>query len=227
MKQLLTSAAVGVALAFSVPVWAQQTSPGANAMGMPGPNPGGSGLTPHTTGSGQAPPSYRAPAAVMTPAATPPPSRYEPSAPPSSSNRQQAHTYSKRTAKSADNFANQLNRQELNRLRATNSPRFPPPGYAAPPPPQPYPYPYASPFPYAYPYPPYAYSYPYAPMGTTGGGAPYFWGYPYPQSYPRGPYSPGAPPPSVPSNQAAPASDALQPPDRPIQRQPSPIIRLL
>ena len=97
MKQLLTSAAVWAALVFSAPVWAQQTSPAGNAMCVPGPNPGGPWLTPYTTGPGQAPPSYRPPAALMTPEATPPPSRYEPSAPLSSSNRQQARTYSKRT----------------------------------------------------------------------------------------------------------------------------------
>jgi hypothetical protein len=53
----------------------------------------------------------------------------------------------------------------------------------------------------------------------------YFWGYPYPQSYPWAPYSPGAPPSAAPPNQAAPAPGSPEPPDRPIQRQPLPIIR--
>ena len=44
---LLTGVAVVAALAFSAPVWAQQANPsGGNAMGTPGPNPGGPGLTP-------------------------------------------------------------------------------------------------------------------------------------------------------------------------------------
>src|SRR5438270_7431541 len=48
---LLTSVAVVAALAFSAPVWAQQANPsGGNAMGTPGPNPGGPGLTPYSSG---------------------------------------------------------------------------------------------------------------------------------------------------------------------------------
>ena len=47
-RHLLNGVAVIAALAFSAPVWAQAASPsGGNAMGMPGPNPGGGGLT-HT-----------------------------------------------------------------------------------------------------------------------------------------------------------------------------------
>ena len=55
MKHLLTGVAVVAALAFAAPVWAQPVSPGGNAMGMPGPNPGGAGLTPYTTGPGPKP----------------------------------------------------------------------------------------------------------------------------------------------------------------------------
>jgi hypothetical protein len=52
MKHLLTGVAVVAALAFSAPVGAQQASPSAgNAMGMPGPNPGGPGLTPYSAGA--------------------------------------------------------------------------------------------------------------------------------------------------------------------------------
>ena len=48
---LLTSVAVVAALAFSAPVWAQQANPsGGNSMGTPGPNPGGPGLTPYSSG---------------------------------------------------------------------------------------------------------------------------------------------------------------------------------
>jgi len=50
MKHLLTGVAVVAALAFSAPTWAQPSPSGGNPMGMPGPNPGGPGLTPYTTG---------------------------------------------------------------------------------------------------------------------------------------------------------------------------------
>jgi hypothetical protein len=49
MKHLLTGVAAAAALAFSGLAWAQPTTPGGNSMGMPGPNPGGPGLTPYTT----------------------------------------------------------------------------------------------------------------------------------------------------------------------------------
>jgi hypothetical protein len=169
MKRLLTGVAVCAALAFSTPAWAQQFSPGGNAMGVPGPNPGGPGLTPYTTGPGQAPPYYTPPyytppyyappPAQMAPAAAPPASAYEPPAPPVSYSSQRRR--GRAAASSADNSANQLNRQELDRLQAQNYRYFPPPGYAPPPyPPQPYP---------SMAYPPMA----YPPMGSTGGGAPY------------------------------------------------------
>ena len=54
-KHLLGGVAVIAALALSAPVWAQPASPGGNAVGLPGPNPGGPGLTPYTTGA--APPA--------------------------------------------------------------------------------------------------------------------------------------------------------------------------
>jgi hypothetical protein len=47
-KHLLTSVAVIAALALSAPVWAQS---GGNSVGLPGPNPGGPGLTPYSTGA--------------------------------------------------------------------------------------------------------------------------------------------------------------------------------
>ena len=59
MKHLLTGVAVVAALAFTAPVWAQPANPsGGNAMGLPGPNPGGPGLTPY---SGGAPPTSAPP----------------------------------------------------------------------------------------------------------------------------------------------------------------------
>jgi hypothetical protein len=68
MKHVLTGVAVVAALAFSTPAWAQPANPsGGNPMGMPGPNPGGPGLTPYATGQPQPqastsemPPKHRA-----------------------------------------------------------------------------------------------------------------------------------------------------------------------
>jgi hypothetical protein len=53
MRHILTGVAVVAGIAFSAPSLAQPTSPGGNAMGTPGPNPGGPGLTPYTTAPGQ------------------------------------------------------------------------------------------------------------------------------------------------------------------------------
>jgi hypothetical protein len=51
-KHLLIGVAVVAALALSAPVWAQPANPsGGNAMGLPGPNPGGPGLTPYSGGA--------------------------------------------------------------------------------------------------------------------------------------------------------------------------------
>src|SRR5204862_7388627 len=76
----LTGVAVVAALAFSAPVWAQTANPsGGNAMGTPGPNPGGPGLTPYSSGpnpGGAALSGPRStpstPPAAMAPSATPP-----------------------------------------------------------------------------------------------------------------------------------------------------------
>jgi hypothetical protein len=54
MNHLLNGVAIAAALAIAGPVWAQNPS-GGNAMGMPGPNPGGGGLTPYSTGTAPAP----------------------------------------------------------------------------------------------------------------------------------------------------------------------------
>ena len=157
MKYLLTGVAVVAALSFSAPAWAQPASPsGGNAMGMPGPNPGGPGLTPYRTGPAPAPtappPQYQG---------SPPPSSY-----PSTSAKPPKHHYAHHPSHGkmaghyyhhgkgpqlAGSTANQLNQEELARLQAGNysNPAAPPAPGAPPPPRQPY------------------------PMGTTGGGAPY------------------------------------------------------
>src|SRR5262249_7841030 len=63
-KHLLGGVAVIAALALSAPVWAQPANlSGGNAVGLPGPNPGGPGLTPYSTG---APPPATAPEGRMS-----------------------------------------------------------------------------------------------------------------------------------------------------------------
>ena len=79
MKQLLTGVAVVAALAFSVPAWAQSANPsGGNAMGMPGPNPGGPGLTPHSSGPRTTAAAAPAPAAMSDTSSAMPPSHHAP-----------------------------------------------------------------------------------------------------------------------------------------------------
>lgn len=152
MKHLLTGVAVVAALAFTAPVWAQPANPsGGNPMGTPGPNPGGPGLTPYSSGQSR-------PAAA--PAAAPPPSGTAPSAaaPPSSSMSDTSsatpprHRAARKSAHGkmaaghhrgrgagpqlTGNTANQLNQEELARLQAGNfsSPSAPPaPGMMPPP----------------------------------------------------------------------------------------------
>lgn len=146
MKHLLTSAAIAAALAISAPVWAQPANPsGGNPMGMPGPNPGGPGLTPYSSGAAPARP------------ATPPPAASAPSSSsmsaPSMSDTSSATPPSRRHARKASHgkmaghatrhgkgpqltgsTANQLNQEELQRLQAGNfsNPSAPPATSMAP-----------------------------------------------------------------------------------------------
>jgi hypothetical protein len=130
MRYLLTGVAVVAALAFAPPVGAQPANPaGGNAVGMPGPNPGGPGLTPYTTGpkpsgNNYIPPST--PPAAMAPSettsATPPHHRHgrhmaqgKPSHHPS------------RFPNLQGNVANELNQAELSRLQSGAPPGAPPP----------------------------------------------------------------------------------------------------
>ena len=145
MKHLLTGVAVVAALAFAAPVWAQvinpgNANPGGNAMGMPGPNPGGPGLTPYSGGapgpkpSGSnyippRPPAAMAPAAMapaaMAPAtgapmpdstsATPPGHRHARHA----SHAKMTH-HGGRATQLTGTSANQLNQEELARLQSGN-----------------------------------------------------------------------------------------------------------
>jgi hypothetical protein len=140
MKHLLTGVAVVAALAFSVPVWAQQ--PGGNAMGMPGPNPGGPGLTPYSSGprtTAAPPPS--APPPAMAPSAMPPSSMSDTSsAMPPKHHRASRHASHGKMAghhrgkgpQLTGSTADQLNQEELSRLQAGNMSMPAAPGMAPP-----------------------------------------------------------------------------------------------
>src|ERR1700730_9187026 len=107
-KHLLGGVAVIAALALSAPVWAQPTNPsGGNSMGMPGPNPGGPGLTPY---SGGAPP----PSASDTPSAMPP-MHHHARAHHVASTHEMLHAHG---PKSGTDTTAQLNQAELARLQA-------------------------------------------------------------------------------------------------------------
>jgi hypothetical protein len=111
MKHLLNGVAIAAALAIAAPVWAQSPT-GGNPMGMPGPSPGGPGLTPYSSGQQAAP--------AATSAAPP-------------MHRPMRHAKPKRAkapALSGDTTA-ELNRQELARVQAGNLSN--PPVPAAPP----------------------------------------------------------------------------------------------
>src|ERR1700739_699747 len=137
MKHLLTGVAVVAALAFSAPVGAQQASPSAgNAMGMPGPNPGGPGLTPYGAGAPPATaPTGRMPTGGKklsgsnyvpstaspsdTTSATPPAHRH------ARAHKVASHHPSRFPNVTGDRSANQLNQAELARLEQGAAPMAP------------------------------------------------------------------------------------------------------
>src|SRR6202035_5551816 len=120
-KHLLSGVAVIAALALSAPAWAQPANPGGNAVGLPGPNPGGPGLTPYSTG---APPS-----ASDTTSAMPPKHRHA-RAHHVVSTHQLLHAHGPRSG--TDTTA-QLNQAEFARLQQGAPPMAP--NRAPPPPP--------------------------------------------------------------------------------------------
>lgn len=147
MKHLLTSVAVIAALASAAPVGAQPANPsGGNSMSTPGPNPGGPGLTPYSTGTPRsaATPSGRMPAggrATSEPTNIPP----TPSAAATDSGMQPMHRHARQAAHGkmaghhgkgpqlSGGTADQLNQEELARLQAGDfsNPAVPPgPGMA-------------------------------------------------------------------------------------------------
>jgi hypothetical protein len=143
MKHLFSGAALAAAIVIAAPVWAQNPS-GGNSLGVPGPNPGGPGLTPYS-GGGAAPP----PPPGTAPAEAPPGAEAAPapsnSATPGPHHRHRelsAYHHAKamrnfhrgmaeRASASGDTTA-QLNRQELARIQSGNMSNPP-----APPPPSP------------------------------------------------------------------------------------------
>jgi hypothetical protein len=136
MKHLLTGVAVVAALAFAAPVGAQPANPsGGNALGMPGPNPGGPGLTPYSSGPAPRPTTSPAPAAAA-PAAMPPTSMPETSSAMPPKHRHARHVSHGKMAghhgkgpQLSGSAADQLNQEELARLQAGNfsNPSAPPP----------------------------------------------------------------------------------------------------
>jgi hypothetical protein len=131
---LLTGVAVVAALALSAPVWAQGVSPsGGNSMGTPGPNPGGPGLTPYSTGARTTP---TAPPAAMAPSATPPSSMSDTSSAMPPKHRHARHASHGKMAghhrgtQVSSSTANQLNQEELARLQSGNMSMPPAPSSA-------------------------------------------------------------------------------------------------
>ena len=142
MKYLFTGIAAIATLAFSAAVGAQPTNPsGGNAVGLPGPNPGGPGLTPYSTGASPAPtPSGQMPAggrrtsgeripAIMPDTSSPPPSASNTtSATPPTHRHARASSHGKMASHHPSRFpnlqgnsvANQLNQAELARVQSGN-----------------------------------------------------------------------------------------------------------
>jgi hypothetical protein len=119
-KHLLSGVAVIAALALSAPAWAQPASPsGGNAVGLPGPNPGGPGLTPYSGGAPRpmAAPLTSAPPPSMseTTSATPPVQHRHARAHHVVSTHQMLHAHG---PKSGTDTTAQLNQAELARLQA-------------------------------------------------------------------------------------------------------------
>lgn len=138
----LTGVAVVAALALSAPAWAQTANPsGGNAMGTPGPNPGGPGLTPYSSGpnpGGSAlsgprstpstPPAAMGPSSSMSDTSSAMPPRHRASRH-ASHGKMAGHHRGKGPQLSSSGTANQLNQEELQRLQAGNfsNPSAPPP----------------------------------------------------------------------------------------------------
>jgi hypothetical protein len=148
-KHLLGGVAVIAALAFSARVGAQvinpgNANPGGNAMGMPGPNPGGPALTPYSTG-GPPPSSLSSPRGtvhVPAPSGSPSASEATSAMPPTHHHAGHHHAghvthaaaHHDKMAPLTGDTANQLNQQELARIQSGSSMPPPAPMSAMPPP---------------------------------------------------------------------------------------------
>ena len=143
MKYLLTGVAVIAALAFSAPVWAQPANPsGGNSLGVPGPNPGGPGLTPYSTAtpppapapSGRMPAGGRRTSGERIPSIMPSGSDTTSATAPAyhharkGSHGKMAGQYRGKGSQLSGSTADQLNQEELARLQAGNfsTPSAPP-----------------------------------------------------------------------------------------------------
>jgi len=142
MKQMLTAAAIAAAVLAGVPAWAQApTSP--YASGMPSDSGPITHVQPSLGASSQTPPAEPSAtsAGASTEEAAPEPSRKRHAARRHRERHAAAHTTAaRRSSKPNDNMANQLNRQEAERVQSGN-PSAPPAGgmppgssMAAPPP---------------------------------------------------------------------------------------------
>lgn len=143
MKHLLTGVAVVAALAVSAPAGGQPANPpGGNSMGMPGPSPGGPGLTPYSTGTpplaatpsgrmstgGRRTSGTRIPAILPETSSPPPSASNTTSATPPTHRHARARSHGKMASHhpshfpnlQGDNVANQLNQAEVARLQSGN-----------------------------------------------------------------------------------------------------------
>ncbi len=121
MKHLLNGVAIAAALVIAAPAWAQNPS-GGNSVNTPGPNPGGPGLTPYSSGGAPPPAAEPAPAA-MPPAAMPSGSAPNSAMPPMHRQAHMRHYHHMHGRmihhgpRAAGDTTAQLNRAELARIQ--------------------------------------------------------------------------------------------------------------
>jgi hypothetical protein len=132
MKHLLNGVAVAAALVIAAPVWAQNPS-GGNAVGTPGPNPGGPGLTPYSGGAPSAPPAAE-PAPAAMPSSTMPSGSAPNSAMPPMHRQAHMHHYHHMMhgrmihhgPRAVGDTTAELNRAELARIQGGGTAGMPP-----------------------------------------------------------------------------------------------------
>jgi hypothetical protein len=121
MKKLFGGTAAMAALLIAVPVWAQSNPSAGNPVGLPGPNPGGPGLTPYTGGAPTPPSSSAMPPVHHAHAVRHAHAMHA------------HHRYMAEKARLTGDTSAQLNREELARIQSGNmsnppAPPAPPPG---------------------------------------------------------------------------------------------------